>query len=162
MLHRSLMLVAIVYAVMLSSAVAQVQPDKNALKPELTKEWKTLTTPHFHIHHESRHKAFAQYLATVAERVHVKLSPWLDWQPQEPTEVVLLDTVDASNGHASPFPFNNISIYMAAPVDGEIMDQTPWLEMVFTHEYVHILHLDMVHDVPRMVRNVFGRSMDSP
>ena len=160
MLHRSLMLVAIIYVIVMSSAVAQVQPDKNALKPELTKEWKTLTTPHFHIHHESRHKAFAQYLATVAERVHAKLSPWLDWQPQEPTEVVLLDTIDTSNGHASPFPFNNISIYMTPPVDGELMDQTPWLEMVFTHEYVHILHLDMVHDVPRMVRNVFGRSMD--
>jgi len=159
MLRKLLILGAILCAGAMPAALAQVQPDKNAFMPEITKEWKTLSTPHFHIHHEAHQKAFAQYLATIAERVHGKLTPWLDWQPQDPTEVVLLDTIDASNGHASPFPFNNISIYMTPPVDGETMDQTPWLEFVFIHEYVHILHLDTVHDVPRMMRNVFGRSM---
>lgn len=160
MLRKLLLLGIFLSAGAIPAAMAQVKPDKNALMPEITKDWKTLSTPHFHIHHQTEYKESAQNLATIAERVHAKLSPWLDWQPEEPTEVVLLDTVDASNGHATPLPFNSITVYMAPPVDGETMDQTPWLEFVFTHEYVHILHLDMVHDVPRMVRNVFGRSMD--
>ncbi len=162
MLRRFLIFTAILCANTLpaTQALSQVQPDRNLLMPEVTKQWKTLSTAHFHIHHEIEKKEYAQNLAAIAERVHGRLSGWLGWQPQEPTEVVILDTVDASNGYATPLPYNSIVIYMSAPVDGELMDQMPWLEMVFTHEYVHILHLDMAHDGPQAVRTVFGRSMD--
>jgi len=153
-------LATLLLAAAMSVAQAQVQPDSNMLMPEVTGEWKTLETPHFRIHHESAHKEYAQNMAAIAERVHGRLSAWLAWQPLAPTEVVLLDTIDASNGMASPLPYNRISIYMQTPANGELMDQTPWLEMVFTHEYVHILHLDMVYGPPEMVRNIFGRSMD--
>jgi hypothetical protein len=160
MLRKLLMSGIIILAGAMPVALAQQQPDRNLLMPEITRDWKTLETLHFRIHHEAGNQEYAQNVAAIAERVHGKLSVWLAWQPQDKTEVVILDTVDISNGYASPFPYNNISIYMTPPVDGELMDQTPWLEFVFTHEYVHILHLDMVHDVPGMVRNVFGRSMD--
>lgn len=155
-----LILAALMLAGAMPAAMAQAQPDRNLLMPELARDWKTLETPHFRIHHEAEYKDYAQNLATIAERVHGKLSGWLAWQPTDKTEVVLLDTIDTSNGRASPLPFNRISIYMTAPVDGELMDQTPWLEMVFTHEYVHILHLDMVAGAPQAMRNIFGRSMD--
>ncbi|MFA6901609.1 MAG: hypothetical protein WC236_00860 [Gallionellaceae bacterium] len=161
---RRCMKLLLVSALMLTGAMpvfaARIQPDPNLLMPELNRDWKTLETPHFRIHHEVESRAHAQTLAAIAERVHGKLSVWLSWQPQEKTEVVLLDSVDTSNGYASPFPYNNISIYMMPPVDGELMDHTPWLEFVFTHEYVHTLHLDMVSGAPQAVRNVFGRSMD--
>jgi len=160
MLRIFLMLVIIIWAGAMPVALAQVQTDKNLLMPEVTKDWKTLETPHFRIHHEAGHKEYAQYVAAIAERVHGRLSPWLGWQPLERTEVVILDTVDAANGSATPLPYSSISIYMTTPVDGELMDQTPWLEFVFTHEYVHILHLDMVSGSPQLVRNIFGRSMD--
>lgn len=160
MLRRFLMLGIIIWAGAMPVALAQVLTDKNLLMPEVTKDWKTLETPHFRIHHEAENADYAQNLAAIAERVHGKLSGWLEWQPQERTEVVMLDTVDTSNGSASPLPYNRISIYMPAPVDGELMDHTPWLEFVFTHEYVHILQLDMAYGAPQKVRNVFGRSMD--
>lgn len=157
---RFLMLATLMWTGAMPVVKAQVLTDRNLLMPEVTRDWKTLETPHFRIHHEAAHREYAQNLAAIAERVHGKLSGWLTWQPQEQTEVVILDTVDVSNGSASPLPYNRISIYMPAPVDGELMDQTPWLEMVFTHEYVHILHLDMAYGAPQQVRNVFGRSMD--
>ena len=137
---------------------AQVLSDPNILMPEFPSDWKTLDTPHFRIHHEAKHKEYAQKMATMAERVHDKLTPWLGWQPKEPTEVVLLDTIDTSNGRATPLPFNLITMYMFPPVDGELMDQSPWIEMVFTHEYVHILHLDMADGFPMALRNILGRS----
>jgi Tol biopolymer transport system component len=157
---RFLMLGIIILAGAMPVALAQQQPDRNLLMPEISKDWKTLETPHFRIHHEAANKEYAQNLAAIAERVHDKLSGWLAWQPQDKTEVLILDTVDLSNGSAFPLPYNRISIYMPPPVDGELMDQSPWLEMVFTHEYVHILHLDMAYGAPQKVRNVFGRSMD--
>jgi len=142
------------------AALAQVMPDSNMLMPEVTREWKTLETPHFRIHHEIAQQEVARNMAAIAERVHGKLSPWLVWQPQDPTEVVLLDTIDAPNGHASPLPYNRMTLYLQPPVAGELMDQMPWLEMVFTHEYVHILHLDMAAGAPQVLRRIFGRSMD--
>ena len=160
MLRRFLMVGTIILAGAMPAAQAQVQPDRNILMPEVTKHWKTLNTPHFHIHFEDTQQASAQNLAAIAERVHDKLSAWLKWQPLAPTEVVMLDTVDQSNGSASALPYNRISIYLPSPVDGELMDQMPWLEMVFTHEYVHILHLDMAYGAPQAMRSVFGRSMD--
>lgn len=160
MLRRILILAAILWVNAMPAALAQVQPDQNLLMPEVTRQWQTLSTAHFRIHHEIEKKDYAQHLAAIAERVHGRLSAWLGWQPLAPTEVVILDTVDTSNGHAKPLPYNSVSIYMNAPVDGELMDQTPWLEMVFTHEYVHILHLDMAYGGPQAMRNVFGRSMD--
>jgi WD40 repeat protein len=160
MLRKIFIACAFTWTIAITAAQAQVQPDKNLLMPEVTRKWKTLSTEHFRIHHEDTNKEYAQHMAAIAERVHVKLLPWLGWQPLEATEVVLLDTVDLSNGSASPLPYNNITIYMTTPVDGEIMDQTPWLEFVFTHEYVHILHLDMASGAPQGMRSVFGRSMD--
>ncbi len=157
---KFLMVALLIMAGAMPAALAQVVTGKNLLMPEITKDWKTLETKNFRIHHESTHKEYAQQMAAIAEGVHDKLSPWLGWQPQEPTEVVLLDTADKSSGSASPLPFNSISIYMLPPVDGELMDHSQWLEMVFTHEYVHILHLDMAFGSPRALRNVFGRSMD--
>ena len=138
----------------------QLVADRNMLMPEQGKEWKTLETPHFRIHHEEANKEYVQTVAAVAERVHDKLSIWLGWNPKDKTEVVILDTVDASNGSATPLPYNTITLYMPTPVDGELMDKTPWLEFVFTHEYVHILHLDMAFGAPQVMRDIFGRSMD--
>ena len=157
---RFLVMSIFLFSTALQVAHAQVLKDPNLLMPELGKDWKTLETAHFRIHHESIHKDYAQNLATLAERVHTKLTGWLVWQPLDKTEVVLVDTVDLSNGNATPLPYNRISIYLSAPVDGELMDQTPWLEMVFTHEYVHILQLDMADGAPLMMRNIFGRSTD--
>jgi len=155
-----LLLGIVILAGAMPVALAQVQSDKNLLMPEITKEWKTLETPHFRIHHEAGQKEYAQNVAAVAERVHGRLSPWLVWQPLEPTELVILDTVDASNGSATPLPYNSVTIYLTPPVDGELMDQTPWLEFVLSHEYVHSLHLDMASGSPQVMRNIFGRSTD--
>ncbi len=153
-------LVSVMLMISLRVHAANVLSDRNMLMPELGKTWLTYTTPHFHIHFETGSTLQARQVAAIAERVHARLQPWLGWQPRDRTEIVLLDTVDVSNGMASPFPFNEITLYLQHPSDGELMDQQPWLEMVLTHEYVHILHLDLASGGPLAVRNVFGRSMD--
>jgi len=85
-------------------ASAHTPNDPNYLRPDYSKNWKTLSTPHFRIHHEAAQQKFAQQMGAVAEKVHSNLTVWLGWKPEEPTEVVILDNVDYSNGAATVCP----------------------------------------------------------
>jgi len=145
----------------LQAVQAHTTSDANFLQPDYFDDWKTLETPHFRIHHEASQQQLAQRMARIAEQVHQRLTPWFKWQPEDKTEVVMLDSVDFSNGGASPIPYNQFFVYMPSPVEGTLVDQLPWLEMVFTHEYVHVLQLDMVLGVPQTLRDIFGRVSDS-
>ncbi len=137
--------------------VPHAPSDPGLAVPRFGEDWQTLDTAHFRIHFESQHQAFAQRLAAIAEVVYRKTSLWLEWQPASKTEVVLLDTIDASNGAATPIPYNRTFLYMTAPADGQLKGNEPWLEQVFLHEYVHLLHLDQAGGVPGVLRKIFGR-----
>src|SRR6185436_7393961 len=66
---------------------------------------------------------------------------------------------DLSNGWATPFPYDVIEITAAAPpLESLIGNTTDWLEIVFTHEYTHVLHLDRTRGLMQGVRRVFGRN----
>ncbi len=140
-----------------SLVVAHTPKDPNFLQPEIQKEWLTLRTAHFNFHYEAPNKAMAVQMARVAERIHNQLTQWLEWEPATATEVVVLDSVDFSNGRATPFPYNRLQIYLPTPIEGELMDHSPWLDRVFIHEYLHILQLDMARGAPARVRDIFGR-----
>ena len=48
---------------------------------------------------------------------------------------------------------------MACPRAEELLgNTTDWLEVAFTHEYTHVLHLDRSRGFMRGVRGVFGRA----
>ena len=119
--------------------------------------WKTLDTPHFHIHFASENQAFAQQVAAIAETVYQRLTEKLQWQPKGAIPVVVADSFDGSNGGASILPYNRFFILMNTPVEGSLLDNSPWIEQVFTHELVHILHLDQAAGPAAKVRNLFGR-----
>lgn len=120
--------------------------------------WRTLTTEHFAIHYHDGSAALAHELAGIAEAVHRRLVPRLQWQPGERTEVVIDDRVDASNGMATPLPRNTVVLYPTPPVGTSIIgDYDNWLELLFTHEYTHTLHLDRAEGAPAWLRRVFGR-----
>lgn len=133
-------------------------PDDSALlMPQPFQDWKTLETDHFRINYRDEHLPFAQRVAAVAETVYVKLTPRLKWEPKRQIEVVVLDSFDGSNGGATVMPYNRFYIFMNAPVEGELLDNSPWIEQVFTHELVHILHLDQASGAQEVLRNIFGR-----
>ncbi len=124
--------------------------------PEL--EWKSIKTNHFWIHYHQGLETEAKKLAQIAEKVHLLLSPKIKWQPALRTDVILVDNLYTANGFATPFPYNRIQIYMTRPEpDSSISNFDNWLEMVFTHEYVHILNHDMIHGLPSISRYTLGR-----
>ena len=121
-------------------------------------EWKSLRTEHFWIHYHQGLEGHARRLTVIAERVHKKLSQEIKWQPYWRTDVVLVDNMDLANGFALPFPHNRVQIYISRPeLDGVLNNFDQWLELVFTHEYTHILNLDTINGLPSTTRYTCGR-----
>ena len=141
----------------MSSAFAHTPTDFSIGAPDPFMSWKTLETEHFRINYQAEHHSYAQTMAATAEQVHEKTTAWMNWVPKDKTEIVINDSFDGSNGGASSLPYNRFFIFMNTPSEGELQDHGAWLELVFTHEYIHILHLDQATKFPGLVRNVFGR-----
>ena len=127
-----------------------------SVDPEL--EWKTLKTEHFNITYHQGEEQLAADLAHTAERVHSILTVDMKHAPDRSTEVVLIDHTDVANGYAQTLPVNTIVIFVTAPTEISSLGlYEDWLEAIFTHEYAHILHLDTVTGVPKILRKIMGR-----
>ena len=120
--------------------------------------FRTLRTPHFDIYAHQGVEALAIRLAHIAERVRARFEPVLGI-PRGRVHVILVDQTDQSNGFATPFPYDTIQINAVAPASETLIgNTTDWLELAFTHEYTHILHLDRSLSLMHGVRAVFGRA----
>ena len=122
--------------------------------------WTTLETPHFIVHYHQGEEGIAKRVAVIAEDVHTRLVPRIKWEPKEKTRFVLADSSDEANGMATPLPYNRVVLYLTQPVGEPGFGTTAydeWLRTLITHEYTHILHLDMVGGVPEVIQDIFGR-----
>jgi len=119
--------------------------------------WRTLDTAHFSVHFAEHTRAQGELVASVAESVYPRITDWLNWKPESRTQIVLVDSLDLSNGLASPLPFNFMGIVLAPPDEGELLQNREWLELVLTHEFTHVVHLDKAKRAPLALRRVFGR-----
>jgi len=128
-----------------------------AIGPDPAHDWRSFDTGHFVVHYEANNRAQAETAAAIAETAWTKITPLLNWRPQARTELVLLDDYDLANGFASPLPFNHTGIFLTAPDDGELLENSDWLELVITHELSHIVHLDKVRGAPGFLQHIFGR-----
>ena len=94
----------------------------------------------------------------IAERVHQRLARELNWTPLEKTHFVLSDESDFANGYATVININRSVLFMAPPAGvGGLEDFDNWLDLLITHEYTHVLHLDKAEGAPGTMRHVFGR-----
>lgn len=143
-------------ALLLSQAPARAQ----FVDPSL--RWRTLDTEHFSVHFAEHTLAQAQTVAKVAESVYPRVTGWLNWEPESRTQVVVLDSLDLANGYASPYPFNFIGIILSPPDEGELLQNREWLELVLTHEFTHVVHLDKASGGPLLLRRIFGRYLVLP
>jgi Tol biopolymer transport system component len=122
--------------------------------------WTTVETPHFYIHYHQGEEELAKRVAVIAEDVHDRLVPRVKWDPEGRTHVVLVDAMDDTNGITTVFPYKHITLFLTQPIGGLefgsiVYDE--WMRLLITHEYTHILHLDMVHGIPDYLQYVFGR-----
>ncbi|MEY2686637.1 MAG: hypothetical protein RL375_835 [Pseudomonadota bacterium] len=119
--------------------------------------WRTAETPHFRIHYRAEERAQAETVARIAEKVYPRITGSLQWEPRGRTEVVVSSEIDLSNGHSTPLPYNAMTLYLAPPDSGELLDNSAWLDLLITHEFVHVVHLDKVRGAPKVLQSIFGR-----
>ena len=119
--------------------------------------FRTIRTEHFDVHAHQGEEALARRLAVIVERVRQKFQPVFG-VPRGRVQVILVDQTDLSNGWATPVPYDAIEITAVPPAaESLIGNTTDWLELVFTHEYTHILHLDRSRGFMQGIRRIFGR-----
>jgi hypothetical protein len=145
------MLFAVLLTTLFSKGAAAAAWD-----PEL--DWHTVSTPHFNITFHNGELQLATELAETSEEIWSLLTEDMQTFPDRPTEIVLVDNTDIANGYAMTIPVNTIVIYVTAPTEGSSLGlYEDWLQAITTHEYAHILHLDTVEGIPKLLRRVLGR-----
>jgi hypothetical protein len=138
-----------------SAALRAQWQELHWVDPEL--RWRTLETENFLVHFAEQHRAQARFAAATAERVYPRVTALLEWWPRRKTHLVLLDSADFANGFASPLPFNFTGIFLSPPDEGELLQNREWLELVLSHEFFHIVHLDKASGPPLALRDILGR-----
>jgi hypothetical protein len=129
-----------------------------AQQRDITKRWRTVRSEHFEVNYPEPLALVARRVLSVAERAHDKLEPLLRHEPRRRVQIVLNDDVDTANGTADVLPYNVIQLFVSAPDDLSVLnDFDDWLTILVTHEHAHILHLDNIGGLPRVVNHIFGR-----
>lgn len=118
--------------------------------------WQTADSPHFRVHYRSTQRAQAEAVARAAERVYPRVTEALKWEPRGRTEIVVYSEFDLANGFTTPLPFNLMGIFIAPPDEGQLLDNSAWLDLLLVHEFTHAVHLDKVRGAPRILQAIFG------
>ena len=145
------LLAVILVALSLSAARARAQPSP-------AERYRTIETPHFNIHFTPPLEETARRAAVYAERAHERLSRHLT-PARGKIELILADNIDLANGSATPLPTNRITVFASPPVfQSSLRFTEDPLDLVITHELVHIFHLDRSRGIWRLLQRVTGRS----
>ncbi|MCS6944391.1 MAG: hypothetical protein RMK97_03085 [Sutterellaceae bacterium] len=129
----------------------------HAVGPDPRADWRSADTVHFRVHYRAEQRALAERVSAFAEHIYPRVTRQLQWEPRGRTEIVLISELDLTNGFSTPLPFNTLGIYLAPPDDGELLDNSDWLQLLLLHEFTHIVHLDKVRGAPRVLQWIFGR-----
>jgi len=143
-------LLALLFFLNIPSVIAKTDPSYN---------WSTLTSEHFNIHYHQGEEVLAKRAIVIAEDVHNRLVPRMKSRPNSRTHIVLVDALDDANGSATPLPYNLITLYITQPFGESIFgagNYDDWLRLLITHEYTHIVQLDMVNSLPKVLNDIFG------
>ena len=152
------MLSRIVSTVLLGGALSLASSTAVAASFDPELKWRTLETPHFNITFHQGEAALAEEMAVVAEAVWDKMTKEIGTAPKRPTELVLIDPTDLANGYAMTLPVNTIVIFVTSPSeDSTLSHYGDWNDTILTHEFAHILHLDTIEGLPKLLRMAFGR-----
>lgn len=123
------------------------------------RRWWTLESDHFVVHYYEPLEDVARKVAHAAERAHAVLVPALEHAPEEKTQMVVVDDTDGANGFASVLPRNRITIFATAPIgESALNDHDDWLYALVLHEYTHVLHLDSIGGLPRVINKILGKT----
>jgi hypothetical protein len=145
-------------AALVALALATPAAARVDAQPAPYHRYRTLDTPHFHVHVAVGLEREGRVAAAAAERAYALLSRELA-PPRGVIDLVVSDDADYSNGFATPFPSNHIVVFATPPVENRgLRLNEDWLGIVVTHELTHVFHLDRVAGLWGTAQLVFGRA----
>ena len=121
------------------------------------KQWLSADSAHFRVHYRAEHRPQAERAIQAAERAYPRVTQQLNWEPRGRTEIVLFNEFDQPNGYSTPLPYNVIGVFLAPDDDGQLLENSAWLDLLLTHEFTHTVHLDKVRGAPKVLQSIFGR-----
>jgi hypothetical protein len=130
-------------------------PDRALANPDY--KLRTLETEHFYIHYYAGEEEVADRVAMNGERAYRDLTALFAHEPALKTHVVIEDRTDSANGFANAVPFPRITLFAVAPDSMSVLGSyDDWLDILVTHEFVHVVHIDTVHGLPRVLNALLG------
>ena len=136
------------WMVLLCGAPLQAQP---LADPRV--DWLSADSAHFRVHYRHSQRQQAMAVAQAAERVYPRVTEALQWRPRTRTEIVVYSEFDVANGFSTPLPFNLMGVFLTPPDEGELLDNSAWLDLLLVHEFTHAVHLDKVRGVWRAAKH---------
>jgi hypothetical protein len=116
-----------------------------------------METEHFFVHYHAGEEEAAERIAMIAERAYGELSMGWAHRVFLKTHVIVTDSQDTANGRATAVPYPAVYAYVTAPEALSVLEAyDDWLDVLITHELVHVVHLDTVHGIARLVNAVLG------
>jgi len=104
--------------------------------------WRTITTPHFRVHHPPEMTAWAEDVAGRMEGIRTAVGAMVGYTPPQVVDIIVVDPENASNGSALPLLRGpSIRLWPTPPDPGVIGNSPDWAELVAIHEYAHLAHL---------------------
>ncbi len=152
--HFAKKLFLIFVTILVTWSLGNAQPESYN-HPEL--KWYTIKTPHFYIHFHNGTEYTAYAIAKIAEDIYGPVTRLYHHEPDSPVHFIVKDTDDYSNGAAYYYE-NKIEIW-ATPMDFDLRGTHPWLQNVITHEFTHVVSLQVAMKFTRHVPAAFIQYM---
>lgn len=106
------------------------------------RDWRTITTPHFRVHHPPGMTAWAEDVAGRMEGIRTAVGAMVGYTPPQTVDIIVVDPQNVSNGSALPVLRGpSIRLWPTPPEPGVIGNSPDWAELVAIHEYAHLAHL---------------------
>ena len=126
---------------LLAAPSAQALFPMNAIPHE---GYRTLETEHFRIHYPVEYEEWTLEIAAKMESIRERVVEFVGYPGTDrPLTVLVMDPLSRPNGMAVPSLRYPVTTLWASAPDSPLLiaGQADWAELVFTHEYGHVVHL---------------------
>ncbi|TFG63336.1 MAG: hypothetical protein E4H36_05860, partial [Spirochaetales bacterium] len=118
-------------------------------------------TEHFLFIYEEKDTDAVRELVTFAENVYTRVTAYFGYHPER-VYVIVNGRTDDANGSYSPMP-SRLELYISSPSAPLMGTRTAnWLEILFTHEFTHWVHLTYGPGFYGSLARVFGELSTAP
>ena len=111
----------------------------------------------FEFHFRRKSFPLVEKIIGILKREGLALFEYFSYRPSSTIHILLEEDWTSSNGSASIFPDNIITIITFPPLDSSFLSgEDDPIKNLVVHELAHIVHLDQTAGVNRVLNKVFG------